>query len=232
MSDETTAIIDVNLKYMKLKSVHGYTQSLKTTLVAQSAVTSAVDVIELIALIDELHSAMVAKQGFTQTSRIDLADRFRDTILSAINLYLRAEALMPSEIQADAQALLHTLQEFGVSKLRGAKHGDETALIRSFITRLNTGDNAARLAKFPKLEDWTTTLEEANNEVESIMEEKYDEIEQDLDFTSASKIRQQLIPVYEAVVAKINAHALIGTAPEFAAIVSAINAIIIGNQYN
>ncbi len=97
---------------------------------------------------------------------------------------------------------------------------------------MNSGDNAARLAKFPKLTDETTALEEANNDFESIMNERTDDVKEGLDFVSATKVRDQIAPVYESVTAKINAHALIGTAPEFAATVSVINAIIIDNQYN
>ncbi len=173
---------------------------------------------------------MVAKSGFNQTERLKLVDKLRDTILSAINLNLKSEALMPTEDQQDAKALLRVFKEFGLQRIQKAKYSDETELIRSLISRLNSAEEAPRLAKFPKLTDWTTALEEANNDFENIMNAKEDEVQ--LEFTTASEIRAQIVPIYESVIGKINAHALIGTAPEFAATVEAINAHIIANQLN
>lgn len=132
---------------------------------------------------------------------------------------------MPTGKQQDAKDLLHVMQLFGVSTMRDATYGDETALIKSFIERLNSDSNMEKLNKFPELVDWTTTLEEANNDFTKIMNEKAEEIK--ADFVSATKIRDQIVPEYTELTNKINAHALVGTAPEFAATIEAINAQII-----
>jgi len=57
------------------------------------------------------------------------------------------------------------------------------------------------------------------------MNEKAEEI--DLDYESCTEIRQKLIPIYNEITDMIEAHAKVGSAPEFGRVISETNAQIV-----
>ncbi len=225
MAENSMKFISVQLRKAPLATVGNYFQRLVVILKAKPTVTEIVDDSEFRSLVLQLQTAMVAKQGFSQTERLETADKKRDTILTAVGYLMRGYATMPTEYQDDAKALLSVLRDFGIAKMRTAPYGAETSYIRSLIERINTPPNMEKQKKFPVFTDWMSILEEANDEFVAIMNEKAGELK--LDFESCTEIRLKLIPVYQQLTAMIQAHAMVGTAPEFAQVIAEANAQII-----
>lgn len=214
----------VDLKSIKIAAMTNYLGKMVMTVKGNTVVVEKIDITSLEALVQQLETAMVALQGYSQTERLQAADLKRDLLISAVGMLMKAHAMYEPGNQEDAKALLLILNSFGISNMRKAAYGEETAYIRSLIERLNTATNAEKLAKFPELTDWLTALEEANDEFDAIMNEKVAEINQD--YESCSEIRERITPVYRDVIAKINAHTLLETAPEFITVVDELNSLI------
>lgn len=214
------------VKHVVLKSitVAGMTticRNVVDTVKATTVVSTLVDIAPLKALVLELETAMKAIRGFSQTERLQAADKKRDVLLSAIATLMKAFCTRESDEQNDAKALLLVLNSFGIRDLRRASYSDETTLIRSLINRVNTSPNLELQNKFPIFSDWMSELEELNDEFDAVMHEKIDNMSQD--YESCTEIRERVVPVYNGVIKRINAHALLETDPEFVTVVDAIN---------
>jgi len=214
-------IISVALSQIPLATASNYCQKLKTILGNYATVTTAVDVTLFYELVAELKSAMVSQQLVNQTERLAELDAKRDCILSAFNLKLKAQTLMPDENQQDAKDLYAIMHSFGVSKVREASYGDETAYIKSIVERCNTSPNVEKMGRFPDISDCLTMLDDTNSEFLTVMDEKADDM--NLKGESATAIRRKLVPVYIEMVEMIEAHAKVGTAPEFKQLITEIN---------
>ncbi len=172
-----------------------------------------------------LSEKVVALKACTQTERLRAADRKRDKRLSAIGYLLRGLAIYEDENQDDAKALKVVVDSYDLAKVRKASYGDETAKIKSIITRVNSEPNLEKMNKFPFLSDWFTALEEDNQAFEAIMNEKAAEI--DPDHTSTKEQIAKIIPLYREFIKAVNAHAYIGTDPEFAEFIEEHNAQVV-----
>lgn len=225
MSENNTKFIKVNTHTAPLAPLGNFFQQFASILKTQPTVTEKVDDAEFQELVKKMQSSMVAKQGFSQTERLRAADKKRDIILSGVAHFMHAHSMMPTIDQEDAKALLIELDSFGVTRVSKAGYGAETMLIRSVIERFNTSPHLERVSKFPTVSDALTMLEEANDEFTVIMNEKAEEI--DLDYESCTKIRQKIIPIYGEITEMIEAHAKVGTAPEFGQVISETNAQIV-----
>lgn len=222
MSEKSVKHVD--LKSIKIAAMSNYLRKLVATVKGDVVVAALVDITSLDNLVKQLETAMVALQGYSQTERLQETDLRRDQLISAIGMLMRANAMYVSENQEDAKALLLILKSFGVSNMRKAAYGEETAYIRSFIERMNTAPNDAKLAKFQTLCDWITSLGDVNDTFDAIMNEKVTEINQD--YECCTEIRERVIPIYRDVINRINAHALLETAPEVIPVVDEINSLI------
>ena len=225
MSENNNKFISVNTHTAPLASLGNFFQQFAAILKAQPTVTEKADDTEFQGLVKKMQTAMVAKQGFSQTERLRAADKKRDTILSGVAHFMHAHSMMPTGDQEDAKALLIEMNSFGVTKVAKAAYGAETMYIKSIIERFNTSPHLERVNKFPTISDSLTMLEEANDEFTAIMNEKAEEI--DLDYESCTEIRQKLIPIYNEITDMIEAHAKVGTAPEFGQVISETNAQIV-----
>ena len=228
MSENNTKFIPVNLQRVPIAIAGNHFLLFSKTLKAQPIVTEKIDVAEFHDLAGQMQTAMVAKQGFSQTERLEAADKNRDIILSGVAHFMHAHSMMPTDDQEDAKALLNEINSFGVTKVTKvtkAPYGAETMYIKSIIERFNTSPHLERVNKFPTISDSLTMLEEANDEFTAIMNEKADEI--NLDYESCTKLRQKLIPIYDEITEMIEAHAKVKTAPEFGQVISETNAQIV-----
>jgi len=214
----------VSLKSITVAACSNYLRKLIICIKAEIVVSEKISVAVLESLLETFEAALKSLHGFRQTERLKIADEKRDKLLSAINMLLKAFVAHESEDQDDAKALYLVLNSFGVSKMRHSSYGDETALLRSLVERFNAPENIDKMAKFSILSDWLTELEEANDEFDAIMNEKISEIDQDHE--SCTVIRNKITPIYNDVIDRINANALLQTAPEFITVVDEVNSLI------
>lgn len=175
-------------------------------------------------LLLKLQGAIGTLHGFTQTERLHATDDVRDNQLSAINLILKGFAKFNWDLQQDSKDLLMVLQSFGVTKVWTAPYADESDLIDRLIQRFNTSPNLEKQTKLPLLSDWLTALEESNDAVKQIMNEKAEVFNPN--YVSASAIRDEIVPVYNLLEKRINANALLGTEAEFVELIDEVNSHI------
>ena len=228
MSEKEAIYVELSKK--PLGECSTYLRSLADVVKGKTVVLEHVSIDLLAPLIVELENALVTQRGFSQTERLQAADKKRDRRISAIGLFMRALASFEDKNQQDAKDLLLVLDGYGVSKIRSAAYSEETAKIRSLIHRLNESPNIEKLAKFSMLSDWLTLLEEDNDAFEAILNEKASEIK--ADYESCTSIRDRIIPHYRSFIKGINAHAFIGTDLEFEKFIDEHNAQVAVQHLN
>jgi len=189
---------------------------------SKPTIVQHIDLTPLETEVNKLSQAIVAQKGFTQTERLRAADKKRDTRLSAIGYSFRGFAMFEDEKQADAKDLLVVLNSYSIPDVRKSPYNDETAKIKSIINRFRTSPHQEKMANFPLLVEWFNALEQDNNEFEAIMNEKASEL--DLSYGATKEIIADIIPLYRDFIKGINAHAFIGTDPEFDAFIEEHNA--------
>ncbi len=228
MNDAKDKIRQLDLYTLKIVTVTSILGQVAEILREHPELDEHLDDAEFQSLATQLQSSLVPKRRFTQTERLKIANDYRLTILTAIWQNVKSHAIMPNDNQDSAKRLRRILKTRRITQLKRSSYPEISGYLPSLIDHLRNEDNLEHLEKFPTLVAWLSLLEQANNDFEAIMQEKFEEI--DLDFVSATKIRKKIIPVYKTLVEKLEAHATIGTAPGFNKVIAEINATIIGDH--
>jgi flagellar biosynthesis chaperone FliJ len=153
------------------------------------------------------------------TEKRHYADKERDTLFRGmVNAVKSAQNHFDSNVTEAAGRLNILFNTYG--NVARKPYNEETAALNNLLSELK-GKYASDVATL-KLEDWVNELEIKNRKFDSLMKERFSELEQRTEL-KAKAVREEVDKAYHAITKQINALMLVEKSPVYETFIHQLN---------